>query len=101
MGLQPRSEFLADLGLADAGLAAESESGAELDVGLLHDLGEPADDPVAEEFVALGDVVTDVGEKLAAVTTRARLDREALPQIVIAGARAGWCELDALELVPP
>src|SRR5262249_7561654 len=84
-------------GLADAGLAAERERGAELLVGLLRDLSEPADDPAIEIVIALGDVVADVGEKFFAFA-RAWLDRESAPEIVVALAPAGRRELDPFVL---
>src|SRR5262249_46187443 len=69
-------------------------------VRLLRDLSEPADDPLIQRLVALGDVVADVGEELAAVA-RARLDREAPPEVEVAAPPAGRGELDALVLAPP
>jgi hypothetical protein len=60
-------------------------------------LREPADDPVEEIFIALGDVVVKVIQEFLAATG-SRCDGEAAPQVVVAVSTADGGELDVLLL---
>ena len=72
---------LAELGLADALLAAQRERGAALERGSLEDIGQPRHHPRIELGVAAADVVAYMRQEFRAVAL-ARFDRETAPQIV-------------------
>ena len=93
------ADHLADLGLADAHLAAKHQRRVQLLLWMLEDVGEPPDDPAIEGGIIAADVVAKVGKELGAVS-RSRLDGESLPHVVVARAAALRCELYTLELTP-
>src|SRR5262245_23599000 len=81
---EQRSKTFADDRFPGSLFAAQHERGTDLFVRMLSDLREPPNDPVVKFIAALADIILDVSQKFRTIT-RSGLDREAAPQIEIAG----------------
>ena len=99
MGPEQRSDGFSHEAFAAAFLPPEYQCGAKLDFGLLHELGEPADDPIVELLTPLAHIVPDVIQELGTVPW-AWHDGETSPQIVMAGYLAVGREHQAFILAP-